>query len=185
MILDDSILILVLGFLTVAVAFNLWLNFRIIRAIRLLPIPKESPQNLEVGTLIPDISFHGRFDKRTVDLNEYAAYAKVFVFVASKCDKCKTKLPELRASLDSAKKLGVMIWILTLESKGRMKTFLGDQALFDVTLSTDQTTYDFLNPQGASPYYLFIDAENSLQAEGFIGDENWSNFMEQLSQDNE
>ncbi|MDW3190970.1 MAG: redoxin domain-containing protein [Cytophagales bacterium] len=184
MMLDDSILILILGFLTVVVAFNLWLNFRIIRAIRLLPISKPTPQNLEAGTLIPNFPLEGRFDKSTVDLSQYAAYAKVFVFLASKCSKCKTKLPEIQNSLDRAVEQGVMLRILTLESKGRMKTFLEDKALFDVTVTTDQTTYDFLNPQGTSPYYLFIDAENILQAEGFIGDENWSNFMEQLSPSN-
>lgn len=184
MILNDSILIFILGFLTVGLALSLWLNFRLIYAFRRLPMPASvTPQKLEDGTVISDVPFDRIIDKKKVTLYEYDKYAKVMVFLTSKCNKCKSKLPELRASLDSANNLGVLIWIVTLESKSRMKSFLEDEALLDTAMSTNQGAYDYLNPEAASPYYLFVDAENVLQAQGFIGDENWINFMEQLKQE--
>lgn len=183
MILNDSILIFVLGFLILAVAFNLWLSFRLVRALRLLPMPTTAaPQNLTEGTLISDFSLNGITDKKSKTLYEYNQYAKVLVFLTSKCDKCKSKLPELQKSIENANDLGVLIWILSMETKRRMKGFLNDDTLLDSTMRTSQSTYDYLNPAGASPYYLFIDSENILQAEGFIGDESWINFIEQLKQ---
>lgn len=184
MILSDSTLIFILGFLTLSVALNLWLSLRLVRAFRFLTIPpKASLPNLTVGMQISDFPLDRMMDKKKLTLYEYHEYAKVLVFVTSKCPKCKTKLPELRASLEKAKAAGVFIWILSLETKKRMKSFLNDDVLLDATMHTSQAAYDYLNPQGASPYYLFIDAENTLQAEGFIGDENWMSFMEQLKQE--
>lgn len=183
MILNDSILIFVLGFLTLAVTLSLWLNFRLIRAFRLLPLPTSSAlQKLTEGTLIADFSLERITDKKTLTLYEYHEYAKVLVFLTSKCSKCKSKLPELRTAIGRANNLGVAIWILSLETKGRMRNFLNDDVLLEATMSTSQPTYDYVNPEGASPYYLFIDSENILQAQGFIGDENWDSFMEQLNE---
>ncbi len=184
MILSDSTLIFILGFLTLSVALNLWLTLRLVRAFRFLAIPpKAALPNLTAGTLISNFPLDRMIDKKNVTLYEYHEYAKVLVFVTSKCPKCKTKLPELRTSLEKAKASGVLIWILSVETKKRMKSFLDDEALLGTTMHTNRATYDYLNPQGASPYYLFIDAENTLQAEGFIGDENWMSFMEQLKQE--
>ena len=179
---DNSLLVFILGFLILAVAFNLWLTFRLIRAIRLLPIQKAPVQNLEAGTQLSNVTLQRITDKEPATLHAYPEHAKVLVFLTSKCNKCKSKLPELRTSLEKAHEMGVIIWIVTLEAKRRMKRFLQDESLLQATMSADQSGYDYLNPQGASPYYLFIDSENTLQAEGFIGDENWAGFMEQLKE---
>ncbi len=183
MILNEATLMFILGFLIFSVALNLWLTFRLTRALRFLALPtKTAPERLTPGTQISDFPLDRMSDKQKATLYEYDEYAKVLVFITSKCDKCKSKVPELRTSIENAKDLGVLLWILSLETKKRMKDFLQDDALLNATMHTDQLTYDYLNPQGASPYYLFIDAENTLQAEGFIGDENWMDFMEQLEQ---
>ena len=184
MILNDSILIFILGFLTLSVGLNLWLTFRLIGTIRRLPIstgPTAPP--LPVGTVITDLTLNRFTDQHPVTLSDYPNHAKALVFLNSKCDKCQAKLPELRASLDKTHDLGVMIWILTVEKRRRIKAFISDEVLLGATLRASQATYDYLNPQSAFPYYLFIDAENTVQAEGMIGDENWLNFMEQIAQE--
>ncbi len=184
MILDDSTLIFILVFLILSVALNLWLTFRLVRAFRFLGIQTNAtPPKLIAGTQISDFPLDRMMDKKKITLYEDHEYAKVLVFITSKCNKCKSKLPELRTSIEKAKDAGVFIWILSLETKKRMKNFLKDDILLDATMHTSQVTYDYLNPQGASPYYLFIDAENTLQAEGFIGDENWTSFIEQIKQE--
>lgn len=183
MTLNDPILIFVLGFLMLTVTFNLWLTFRLIRSVRLLPMSKHVvAQKLTEGILISDFDLDRITDKKSLTLYEFPDHAKVLVFLTSKCKKCKSKLPELHESLEIANRLGVMIWILTLETKGRMKNFLQNDNLMDVSMRVSQSSYDYLNPEGASPYYLFIDAENTLQAQGFIGDENWVGFLKQLEQ---
>lgn len=185
MILNDPILIFVLGFLMLTVTFNLWLTFRLIRAVRLLPMSKNvGSQKLTEGTLVSDFDLDRITDKESVTLHEFPEHAKVLVFLTSKCKKCKSKLPELHKSIENASHLGVMIWILTLETNGRMKNFLQNDKLMDVSMRVSQSSYDYLNPEGASPYYLFIDAENTLQAQGFIGDENWAGFLQQLEPGN-
>ncbi|HAA15623.1 MAG TPA: hypothetical protein DCE41_29505 [Cytophagales bacterium] len=184
MILNDSILIFVLGFLTLSVALNFWLTFWLIRTMKRLPISTNTTSPpLPAGTVVSDITLDRFTDKESVTLSAYPNHAKVLVFLGSKCPKCKTKLPELRASLDKTDNLGLLIWILSVEKKRQIKNFLRDEVLLGATMRTTQATYDYLNPQAAFPYYLFLDTENRVQAEGMIGDENWLNFLEQLEQE--
>ncbi|MEM9340688.1 MAG: redoxin domain-containing protein [Bacteroidota bacterium] len=180
MMIDQSLLLVILTFLIAAVGFNLWLSFRLVRTIRLLPNAKELPPSLEVGTAIPYFSAKRIANNETFALEEYRDYANVLVFLASKCPKCKSKLPEMAKVLDKIGPLGVSLWIITRETRKQMKKFIDDAGLMEVVLKVDEETYDFLNPQGMSPYYLFISNENVLEAEGQIGDENWLNFLQQI-----
>ena len=181
MSLDDGTLLFILGFLTLSVGLNFWLTFRLIRAFRRIPLPeKEVPQPLPEGAQVADISLDRLTDQKPFTFHDYPEYAKVLVFLNSKCEKCKAKLPELSASIQKTHDLGLFIWIVSLEKQRRMRSFFQDDTLLAATMRPDQATYDYLNPQAASPYYLFIDAENTLQAQGMIGDENWTNFIAQL-----
>ncbi|MEL6538702.1 MAG: redoxin domain-containing protein, partial [Bacteroidota bacterium] len=159
-------------------------TFWVIRTIKRMPSATgDSAPPLPTGTVVADVSMDRFSDNETVSLSTYPQHAKALVFLGSKCPKCKAKLPELRASMAKTQNLGVMIWIVSVEKRRRIKNFLRDEVLLDATLRTNQDTYDYLNPQSAFPYYLFIDAENTVQAEGMLGDENWMNFIEQLEQE--
>ena len=61
-----------------------------------------------------------------------------------------------------------------------LKRFLAGSALPARTLRVDLKTLKAVNPTAASPYYAFLDAEGRLEAAGFIGDENWQSFREQM-----
>ena len=183
MILNDSILFLVLGFLTLSVALNFWLTFRLMGTVRRLPMAQgETAPPLSPGTVLTDVSLDRITDQSKVTLSTYPEHAKVLVFLNSKCTHCQATLPELRAAVQKSHDLGVLIWIVSTEKRARMKSFLQDEALLGTTLRASEATFEYLNPQGAFPYYLFVDAEHTVQAEGMLGDENWGNFMEQLQQ---
>ena len=182
MMLNDSILILILGFLILSVALNFFLPFRIIHTIRLLPGPT-GKQPLPVGTVLPAVTFTHFTRKQPVSLHHHPEYAKVLVFLSSKCDKCKSKLPQLQEAIGKTHNLGVMIRIVSMEKRWRIKKFLRHQTLLEATLHLDKEGYASLNPLNASPAYLFVDPENRVQAEGTIGDENWLTFLEQLDEE--
>ena len=182
MMLNDAILLLILGFLTLSVALNFWLTFRLIHTVRTLPIPSGT-KAMPVGTAISEVPMTRFVDKQPDSLGNHPNEAKVLVFLNSKCDKCKAKLPELRATIGKTANQGVIIRIVSMEKRWRLKRFLQDEVLLNATLRTRQPSYYYLNPQNASPFYMFIDAENTLQASGMIGDENWGNFIAQLDEE--
>ena len=42
-----------------------------------------------------------------------------------------------------------------------------------------------LNPKSASPFYIFVNAENVIEAGDFVGDENWNSFVAQIKDEAE
>ncbi len=74
------------------------------------------------------------------------------------------------------------MWIVSTENERQMMGFLRAPCLWSATVIVDDDTYTRLNPQGASPFYIFIDDQHTLQASGFIGDDNWQQFVAQVGE---
>ena len=173
---------LMLVFLSIGVLLSLWLNLRLIITIKYLRVEQNNVKQLAPGTTIADFSGHQLRDQSPINTAQFSDYAKVLLFLSSKCDKCKGKLPELDELSQYSLDAGVFLQILTHEPKRAIRGFLQGTALADSTLLIDEQTTNMLNPQGASPYYLFVSQDNVIQAQGFIGDENWLAFSGQISQ---
>lgn len=182
--ISPPLLQLMLIFLSIGVLVSLWLNLRLINTIKYLRVEQNNVEQLTTGSAITDFAGHQLSDHSPINTHQFNDYAKVFLFLSSKCNKCKGKLPELDALSQYTLDAGVYLQILTHEPKRAVNGFLQGTSLASITLLIDEQTSNSLNPQGASPYYLFVSQDNVIQAQGFIGDENWLAFSDQISQSN-
>jgi hypothetical protein len=180
--MDNTLIQLVLAFLTAAVALNLWLTFRLIYTIKYLRLDNNTAQQMPVGATTPDFTATRLTDNTVIASNNGPDTAKVWIFLSTACTKCKAKIPELEQVLLATQDAGVQLRMLTNESKRSMTGFLAGSALQENALIVDKTTHSLFNPQGASPFYQFVDDQNILQAQGLIGDDNWQGFVSQLTQ---
>ena len=175
----EALVLFVLGFVLLALVINLIITFRLVATVKYLRIESNNPEPLLPGTLIGEFEGQGLEDHSKISSTVIDS-ALVLLFLSAKCDKCKSKLPQIEGLIRSANGSGVLLRLLTNEPTRRFKKFLSSSELIKSSLSVDDATYDALNPQGASPYYLFVDDERVIQAAGFIGDENWLSFCEQI-----
>lgn len=171
--------------LTIICTLNVFINIRLIQTIKYLRIGVPAPQNIPLGTIIPAIDAKLLNARDSINTSTHHGLSQVWLFLSSKCDKCKSKLPEVSKAISRAEDKGLVINIISQENKRRLNRFLTDDTLQSATLIVERAIYEQINPTGASPFYMFIDDQNELQAQGTIGDENWSTFIEQLAQQNE
>lgn len=179
--MNSTLLLLLLGFLMLVVLLNLWMTFRIILTVKYLRLGNDTQEQLPLGAILPDFTATKLSDNSITQTTDYRDYAKVWIFLSSACDKCKGKLPQLDRLRPHTHDAGVYMNILSEESPRLINGFLADTRLQGNTLLIDESTRKAMNPQGASPYYMFVDNQSILQAQGFIGDENWSIFVSQLN----
>lgn len=162
------------------VMFNLVLSTRLTRALKKIQPASDNAEPLPAGIQLPALEATQYVSGAEFDYGEINEDAKVFLFLSSQCPKCKSKLDEVQALVNKSRDMGVSIWLLTDEKPRRMKRFLKATSLYDRVLGLSEQLMDMLNPVKASPYYLFVDQNNVLQAEGLIGDQNWLDFSQQI-----
>ena len=102
------------------------------------------------------------------------------LFLSSKCPTCKEKLPEIESIYMAAEDAGLDVTLVSMESKKRLTHFLNDFSLINGVIIVNKKAYKKLNPSLASPFYLFVDHEHSLQSFGTIGDDDWLSFVGQM-----
>jgi hypothetical protein len=162
--MDRQLLLLILAILAFGLAVNLQLSLRILRRTRIerdaqavaAPGPGERAPRVEArrlgarerGPLLPD------------------AQACALLFLSSKCDKCRDRLPEVASLLPGAAAAGLALRIASLEPAFRLRRFLAG------------------TPLGAAVWQLRQDDykhEGDIEAAGLIGDENWQSLVDQLA----
>lgn len=103
------------------------------------------------------------------------------LFLSSRCPKCREKIPELESLIGAARDAGLAIWLVSEERAFRLRAFLGGSSLKALAVRTGLRDYQRINPNLLSPAYLFVDHEGSVEAAGFIGDDNWTSLRCQLA----
>jgi hypothetical protein len=177
--MDRQLLLLTLAILAFGLAVNLQLSLRILRRTRMerdaqavaAPGPGERAPRVEArrlgarerGPLLPD------------------AQACALLFLSSKCDKCRDRLPEVASLLPGAAAAGLALRIASLEPAFRLHRFLAGTPLGAAVWQLRQDDYKRLNPRLTSPAYLFVNHEGDIEAAGLIGDENWQSLVDQLA----
>ena len=167
-------------FLLALVTLNLMLTLRLINIMRTQVNQAAVKPPLLIGSIIDDFSAQCDFMNSVVRFSDYST-TKVIIFLSSGCPTCKSKISEVATVISLAKGEGLEPLIVTSEAYNPFRVFLNDTALLPSLLRVDKETYEKINPQGASPSYLFVSEANTLEAEGMIGDENWLGLVEQLS----
>ncbi|WP_341503679.1 hypothetical protein [Gallaecimonas sp. GXIMD4217] len=177
---DSTLIYTILAILSVSVAINLKLTFRILQLMR-NPPPQDTALAFAPGDAVPEIRGKRLADAQAMSL-DHSGRASVLLFLSSRCPKCREKLPEIAALVPRLGPAGLDLWLLTTERKGRLEEFLGDGPLMALALKVSGRAYKQLNPALASPFYLFLDHQGQLQAGGMIGDADWQSFIEQMAE---
>ncbi|WKE64857.1 redoxin domain-containing protein [Gallaecimonas kandeliae] len=170
---------LVLLILSLSVALNLALSFRILRLLREPPVAQD-PLPVTPGELLTPV--RGRTLEGSPILLNHQGRASALLFLSSQCPKCREKLPELTALTGLLEPAGLDLWLVSNEGQGRLNRFLADTPLAPLTLRVGVKAYKKLNPSLSSPFYLFVDHEGRLQAGGTVGDPDWQSFLDQMGQ---
>lgn len=157
---------------------NLRMTLKIQKDLR-TPPAEPSMTTMEQGQRVPfpKGEFLQSRNKIRLQSNGQAA---VFLFLSSRCPKCREKLPELESLLPVANSAGLNMWIISYEPRARLHRFIEKSTLQRIVFRTGILQYRALNPTFASPFYLFVNHEDKLEAAGMIGDQNWLAFQSQL-----
>lgn len=178
--MDRQLLLLILAMLAFGLAFNLHLSLSVLRRTR---VERETPaQPVPMpGERAPVVQArHMESRGRAPLLPEGQACA--LLFLSSKCDKCRARLPEVAALLPAASAAGLALRLPSLDPAFRLRRFLASTPLAGIAWQLRLDDYKRLNPRLASPAYMFVNHEGGIEAAGLIGDENWLSLVEQLTQ---
>ncbi|MGN6519952.1 MAG: TlpA family protein disulfide reductase [Dokdonella sp.] len=166
--------------LAVGLALNLLLTLKVLSAARAMVVNATAEPRPHVGERVAVVE--GRsLEGARITLPEDGR-ANALVFLSSRCPKCRAKVPEIARMVPSAETAGLRITLVTMESRRRLRGFLGD-ALIAACVRVRGRQYRALNRVLSTPHYLFIDAEGTLVARGDIGDEGWHGLRDQLGPD--
>lgn len=171
---------LVVIFLLLLVTLNLLLTAQLMKAMRNLVTLDALKMPLAIGTKIERFVAVNKYANMQVDVFDKRS-AKVFVFLLTGCPSCKERIKDVTQAIALSENEGVDIYLLTKESYNRCRAFLKGTDLLSHLLHVDKHVYAMLNPQSASPAYLFVNDSNIVEAEGLIGDQNWMGFIQQLT----
>lgn len=173
--MESQIIYLSLGLL----AFGLALTLKLAMAARKEPEPALALAPGDSVQAIEGRAFAGG-RKMTLPVSGQPA---ALLFLSSRCPKCREKIPELESLMDAARDAGLAIWLVSEEPAFRLRAFLGGSPLTALAVRTRLRDYKRINPTLLSPAYLFVDHEGSVEAAGFIGDENWTALQYQLTEE--
>ena len=178
--MESQLIYFILIVLIIVTALNLKLTLGLLKIINSPPVDVNSQLPVNIGEKLPVVlarSLNKKGNEKIYD----DGIPTVLVFLSSKCPVCREKIPEIESIYTKSGDAGVALHLITKESKSRIRNFFSDSKLLAAILFISNTGYKALNPTQASPYYLFIDHEQRLQACGTIGDENWQSFVEQMN----
>lgn len=177
--MDITIIYIALFILGLSLALNLKLTFKLNEKISHLTLHDNSLLSVDVGEKLPDFKGKTFIDQSFFHLQEIYQPA-VLIFLSSDCPTCKGKISDLEAILPLISSAGLLIKFISHESKRAIQKFLGDSPLRSEVILSSKKQYEVLNPRYSSPFYLFVNHSMRLEAAGFIGDDNWIGFVEQI-----
>jgi hypothetical protein len=177
--MNEPLLLIVLLSLAASTILNLFLTCKLSAKLRSLLGESEVALNLPKGELLPNIFAHYLIDNRAV---KYKNTPMALIFLSSRCSDCKSKLSQILGLIEKLGDTDVQIWLVWSESSATVKPFVANELLLKHSISISISALKEINPRSASPFYLFVDENNILQASGFIGDENWQSFAAQISE---
>lgn len=178
--MDRQLLLLILAMLAFGLAFNLYLSLSVLRRTRMERDPAAEPVPMP-GEAAPRLPAR-HMDTRTRASLLPEGRACALLFLSTRCDKCRERLPQVAALLPAAAAAGLALRIPSVEPAFRLRRFLRGTPLAGAVWQLRTADYKRLNPRLASPAYLFVNHEGGIEAAGLIGDENWLGLVEQLSQ---
>lgn len=174
--MDADLLYLTLAALAFAIALNLRLTLAVLRSARR---GRERAAPPQPGQPLPAVGATPLAGRGRIALGG-AGSARALLFLSSQCPKCRAKVADIASLAVVAADAGLALWIVSDEPRWRLSSLLRGTALAARTLRLGRQDYRLLNPLRASPAYLFVDHEGTIDAAGLIGDDNWRALERQL-----
>ena len=178
--MDDSLIIVLVTFLTLAVALNLLLTLRLATAVHNQPV--QTPLTVPIGQRLPDFAGRRYTDRSVVSAADLAGQPAVLIFLSAACGDCRKKLPELLDLHPSMRSAGVLLWIVGTQSDGDIVQLLQASPLIDDLILLPAAERLKLNPRNSAPFYIFVDHQGAALASNFLGDEDWQSFLQQMAE---
>ncbi len=180
--MSDALVHLSLLVLVPATVLNLFLLIRIIKILQIADLGLHVAGQTPLGKTLPAIRGETIATGEAVTHDTETGLACVVVFIAAACPKCKSKLPELERIDRAIETNGhaLALWIVGVGTRRQLIHILKSNRLAHRTLIMPRTERKRLNPGDASPYYVFLNGEMVVEACNYLGDENWTAFVDQI-----
>jgi len=175
--MDADLLYLTLALLAFAIALNLRLTLAVLRSARR---GLEHAAPLQPGQPLPAVDATPLAGRGRIALGG-AGSARALLFLSSQCPKCRAKVAGIASLAGAANDAGLALWIVSDEPRWRLSSLLRGTALAARTLRLARQDYRLVNPLRASPAYLFVNHDGTIDAAGLIGDVDWLALERQLA----
>ncbi|MDB2439251.1 redoxin domain-containing protein [Hellea sp.] len=183
--MSSGLIYLTLCALVVTTALNLWLVVRLAQKVELIDQSDTPELTLPAGSRLPTIAAHLANDPQVdISLNDIQN-AFVILFLSDGCPSCKEVAEEVSEHHSFFQSSNVGLWIMTLRAAPVIRKRLEERGLGRNIIDVSPESLKLLNPKSASPFYIFVNAENVIEAGDFVGDENWNSFVAQIKDEAE
>ncbi len=177
--MNDALILIVLAVLVPTTALNLFLALRLAARLREGSEPVAMAA-LPVGETLPVFKAHRQADGRPVTTAALAGQPAVLAFLSPGCPACRQKAAELLDILPAMRSAQVALWIMCTDPVHDISDLVGETPLREHVLVHDEATRRSLNPWNAAPFYIFVDDRTLVQANNYMGDEDWRTFVAQM-----
>lgn len=179
MVLSPALLVVVLVVLVALVLFNLLLTLRLAAIVQQREYDR-LPLAFPVGAPLPVFTARRQQDGVTVPSTALSGAAAVLVFLSPACSDCRQRRLELIELHPAIVASGVGLWVFGAGARRRVRAFFEATPLAAHVMSIRAGVRRRLNARNAAPFYLFVDAAGAVVASGFVGNEDWNSFAEQM-----
>lgn len=179
MMLSPALLVVVLIVLVALVLLNLLLTLRLAAIVQQREYDR-LPLAFPVGAPLPAFTARRQHDGVAVPSAALSGAAAVLVFLSPACGDCRRRRVELIELHPAIVASGVGLWIFGAGARRRVRAFFEDTPLADHVMSIGAGVRRRLNARNAAPFYLFVDDGGTVVASGFVGNEDWNGFVEQM-----
>lgn len=177
--MSEQLVSIVLIVLSLLVALNIKLTLSLIFRVNNPESFASGLRGAQVGDKVSKV--FGKLNSSVKVAIADQGIPSVLLFLSPRCPSCREHLPVVGSILSKSQEAGFDLWIITPESRKRMKHFLKSSRLIESVLFIKKKDFKTLNPTSTYPFYMFLDEKCKLQASGIVGDDDWQSFTEQVS----
>lgn len=179
LVLSPALLVVVLVVLVALILLNLVLTLRLAAIVQQREYDR-LPLAFPVGAPLPAFTAHRHQDGATVPSSALSGSAAVLVFLSPACGDCRRRRLELTELHPAIVASGVGLWVFGAGARRRVRAFFEGTPLAAHVMSIRAGVRRRLNARNAAPFYLFVDAAGTVVASGFVGNEDWNSFTDQM-----
>ena len=167
--------------LSLGLALNFLISFRIIRIVRNVEGENLAPLTPVPGTEIGALEVTMLVSGKTIELHRLSP--AVLLFMSSRCAECRKKTDEVSQLARDAIPLEFGVWHVSMDKPRSGLPLFTEGPLVKNVLMISEGALGLLNPRVSTPYYLLMGPSAEVQAGGIIGDDGWKVLLRQVKEE--